>query len=141
MTQTIKFSRSASTHCPRYKDFYIQDRFVGKDIYGNDAYEYALFRSIPFQLVRRFRTRKQAYVWLSNLTGLSEFDIRMGNHRIVCNDRKYLGVLYGNKMYRLHKPTCEVFARPDHDEQISVWFDKFAECVAESKTIIKDLED
>ena len=37
---------------------------IGKDVYGHDSYEYALFKRIGFQLVKKFRTRKQAYEYL-----------------------------------------------------------------------------
>ena len=139
--QEIKFTRADPWRCPAYKDFYIQDRPAGRDIYGNNAYKYALFRKIPFQVIRRFRTRKQAYEYVSRITGYSRWDIKWNSYGIVINDRDYLGVLYNGTLYRITKRTREVATRPLNDEQLSGWFIKYVECLTYAKELIKEMED
>ena len=133
----IRFQRRFTGACPQYRDFVIQDRYIGHDTYGNDCYEYALFRRVDFECIRRFRTRKQAYQYLSNLTGLSRWDMKMGSASIIRNDGECLGLIWGNTMYRLYKRTRVVERRPVEDEQITGWFEKFSECLAEAKEIIR----
>ena len=139
--QEIRFTRAAPWRCPSYKDYYIQDRPTGKDIYGNDTYGYALFKMKPFQVIRRFRTRKQAYEYVSRITVLEQWHVKMGSHSIIVNDHDYLGVIYGKSMYRISKRTCEVATRPVEDEQLSGWFMKYVECLNYAKELIKDMED
>jgi hypothetical protein len=133
----IRFQRRLPGACPQYKNFVIQDRYIGRNLYGNDCYEYSLFYKIDFEIVRRFRTRKQAYQYLSDLTGLSRLDIKMGSASIIRNDGECLGLIWGNTMYRLYKRTRVVERRPVEDEQITGWFEKFSECLAEAKEIIR----
>ena len=138
--QEISFTRKAPCACPSYKDYYIQDRPDGKDVHGNDTYGYALFKRQPFRVIRRFRTRRQAYEYVSNLTGLSRFDVKMGSSRIVMNDHEYLGVIHGKDFYKLSKRTREVSTRPVDDEQLTGWYMKYVDCLSEAKQIIKELE-
>ena len=137
----IRFSRAAPWCCPSYKDYYIQDRSSGKDVYGNDAYDYALFKRQPFQVIRRFRTRKQAYEYVSRITGFDQWHIKMGSFSIVVNNHDYLGVIYGKSMYRISKRTREVAIRPVDDEQLSGWFMKYVDCLEYAKQLIKELEE
>ena len=137
----IKFTRTQPGSCPAYKDFYIQDRSAGKDVYGNDAYEYALFRRRPFELIRRFRTRKQAYEYVSRMTSYTRLDIRLRSCGIVVNDREYLGIIHGGVMYRISKRTREVCSRPVDDERLTGWYMKFADCLSEAKQLINEMED
>lgn len=137
----IKFTRSDPWSCPSCGFYYIQDRVAGKDIYGHETYEYALFRKCPFQVIRRFRTRKQAYEYVSNITGFSRWDLEWNSPSIVTNDREYLGVIYNMTMYRISKRTREVATRPVNDEQLSGWYMKYAECVSAAKQLINEQED
>lgn len=142
LSHEIKFTRKKPWECASCNDFYIQDRFVGKDVYGHDSYQYALFRRCPFRLIRKFRTRKQAYVAFENLTGISEFDIRMGSYRIISGARggRFFGVRSGDKMYRLDRYNRTIESRNMTDTQLSTWYDRHAECVTEAKKIIARLE-
>lgn len=134
----IAFTKTAPGSCPAYGDYFIQDRPYGRDIHGNECWQYALFRKQHFQTVRRFRTRKQAYRHLSELTGLTRWDLKNRSHSIIINDRQYLGVIYGDTMYRLDKRAREIQTRPTEDERLSGWHDKYNECLAEAKRIITE---
>lgn len=136
--QEIRFSRPTPGSCPAYKDYYIQDRFAGKDIYGNDAFEYALFKRVPFKVIRRFRTRKRAYEYVSNLTGFSRWDLSYRSCGIVVNDKEYLGVISNGTMYRITRRTREVATRPANDEQLTGWFMRYADCLEEAKQLIQE---
>lgn len=138
----IKFARKNPWECAAYNDFYIQDRFTGKDVYGHDSYQYALFRRCPFRLIQKFRTRKQAYVAFGDVTGISEFDIRMGAYEIIsgAHGGRFFGVQSGDKIYRLDRYNRTIEVRPIHDTRISPWCDKYAECVTGAKQIIARLE-
>lgn len=133
----VRFSRTAPWCCPSYGEYYIQDKFSGKDIYGNDTYEYALFRRKPFQVIRRFRTRKQAYMYVSQVTGLDQWDIKMGSHSVITNNHEYLGVIHGDIMYRISKKTREVAMRPVDNEQLTGWHMKYIDCLSESKALLE----
>lgn len=132
----IRFTRAQPCSCPAYGDYYIQDRAAGKDAYGNETYEYALFCRQPFRVIRRFRTRKQAYEYVSGLTGCTRWDIKIGSSNIIMNNCDYLGVLYGDTMYRLSKRTREVAVRPTKDKQLTRWHMRYVDCLAEAKNII-----
>lgn len=140
--QEIRFTRGgAPWRCPCYKSYYILERFGGRDIYGNETYEYALFHKQPYQVVQRFRTRRQAYEYVSRRTGLTRWDIKMGSVKVVINDREYLGVIYGNIMYRISRRTREVAIRPLYDKQLTRWHMKYVDCLSEAKEIIQRLEE
>lgn len=138
--QEVRFTKTAPWRCPSYKDYYIQEWDAGKDIYGHDAYMYALFRRCPFQVIQHFRTRKQAYRYVSSLTGVTLWDVKMGSYRIITNDQNYLGVLHNRAMYRITKRTGEVAVRPVDDEQLSGWYDKYSDCLSAAKQIVKNKE-
>lgn len=133
----IRFTKAAPWCCPSCGDYYIQDRPAGKDIHGHDTYEYALYHKLRFQVIRRFRTRRQAYEYVSRITGFSRWDIRMGSYGILVNDREYLGVLYNGTMYRITKRTREVATRPAEDERLTGWHMKYVDCLSEAKEIIQ----
>ena len=132
----IRFTRSGPGACPAFRDYYIQDRFAGRDIYGNDAYQYALFRRLSFTVIRLFRTKKQGYRYLSELTGLTDWDVRMGSSSIICHDHEYLGVLSGDTLYRITKRTRLLEKRPAEDQRLTGWFDRYADCLAEAKYLL-----
>lgn len=136
----IRFTKAVLYGCPAYKDYYIQDRAIGKDVYGHEAYEYALFRRNHFKVVRRFRTRKQAYQYVSDITGLDQWDVKMRGYRIITNDRECLGVLHNDTMYRIMRRTREVAVRPSKDEQLTGWYDKYNDCLSAAKQIVKSEE-
>ncbi len=138
--QQIVFSRPSPCCCPEYKDFYIQDRLDGKDVHGHDAYSYALFRRKHFKKIRQFRTRKQAYQYVSDITGISQWDIKMGSCRVIINDRDLLGVLHNGLFYRIEKRDRVVSVRPENDEQLTGWFVSYNECLAEAKKLIQNEE-
>ena len=133
----VRFTKATPCCCPSYGDFYIRDRASGKDIYGHETYEYALFKRQGSRIVRRFRTRKQAYAYVSKVTGYTRFDVKMGSTGIIMNDRQYMGVLHGKTLYRISKRTNEVATRPVDDVQLTGWHMKYAECLAEAKEIIE----
>lgn len=136
----IRFKKTAPDRCPAFRDFYILDRVSGRDIYGHETYQYALYRKNSFHAIRRFRTRRQAYEYLTQKTGLTRLDVKWRSRSIVVNDRDHLGVLHDGTLYRMNKKTREIDSRPLEDEQITGWFDRYADCVAESKEIIKKME-
>ncbi len=133
----VRFSKRAPWCCPAYENYYIQHRPAGRDIYGNETYEYALFRRLTFRVVKRFRTRKQAYAYVSRMTGYTRFDVKMGSTAIIVNDRQYLGVLYGETLFRIEKRTNEVSTRPVNDIQLSGWYMHYTDCVEDAKQIIR----
>ena len=139
----VRFSRRDPACCPAYKEYYIQDQLSGTDIYGHETYQYALFRKCPFQMIRKFRTRKQAYAYVSNLTGVDQWDVKWGSCRIVGNPRydNLFGVIHAGKMYRINRRARTVEMAPLDDEQLSGWHDKYHECVAEAKRIIDAIDE
>ena len=136
----IRFTRPEPGACPKYGDYFIQDRPYGRDVYGNESYQYALYRKRRFQTVKRFRTRKQAYEYLSKITGLTRWDILHRSASIITNDREYLGISHGGEFIRLVKKTREIETRPAEDERITGWYDKLSECIEEAKQIITEEE-
>lgn len=140
MGSEIRFVRSKPYSCPKYGPYYIQDRMIGKDVYGHDSYEYALFRKNGFQFVRKFRKRKQAYEYLSKKTSITQWDIKMGAYNIVVNDREVLGIMHGETLYKLIKYTREVYARPLEDEKLSKWHTNYNECLGNAKKIVQEME-
>lgn len=140
-SQEIRFSKAAPWRCPAYKDLYIKDRSIGRDVYGHERYEYALFRRRPFVTVKRFRTRKQAYQYVSDITGYTQWDVRMGCCNIVLNDHEYLGVIYGHNMYRITKRNNEVAVRSLEDDQLTGWYELYRDCLSAAKEIIQNMED
>lgn len=139
----IRFLRRDPGCCPAYREYYIQDRLSGTDVYGHETYQYALFRRHPFQLVRKFRTRKQAYVYVSELTGVDQWDVKMGNCKIIGNPHfnNFIGVIHAGKMYRINRRARTVEVAPLDNEQMSIWFDRYSECVAEAKRIIGSIDE
>ena len=139
MGREIRFIRSEPYACPRYGTYYIQDRMIGKNIYGHESYEYALFRRIGFRLVKKFRTRKQAYEFLSKKTLVTQWDIKMGACNVIVNNRDVLGIEYGKILYKLIKRTREVYTRPSEDEKLSQWYASYNECLENSKKIVREM--
>lgn len=134
----IRFSRERPWCCPAFRDFYIQDRPAGRDIYRKETYEYALFRKIRFEPVKRFRTRKKAYVYLCNKTGLCELSVKWQSPQIIVNNRQYIGVTDGKTMYRLDKRTRWVEKRPVEDERLTCWYPSYSDCLTEAKRIVAE---
>ncbi len=141
--QPIKFTRKHPWSCPSFRDFYIKDRANGKDIHGKTIYEYALFRKYQFQVVKRFRTRKQAYLYVSNITGINQYRTKTDNFQVIFNDRDYLGVSSDNGtcqiIYRITKRTNEVAIL--RNVQISGWYDKYIWCLNEAKKLIAMIQE
>ena len=140
MGREIRFTRSEPYACPKYGTYYIQDRVIGKDVYGHESYEYALFRKVDFQLVRKFRTRKQAYEFLSKETSLTQWDVKMGAYNIITNNRNVLGIEYGKTLYKLVKYTKKVYIRPKEDEKLSQWYPSYNECLENAKKVVQEIE-
>lgn len=135
----IRFTKAESSACPRYKDYYIQDRVAGRDVYGHETYEYALFRSCGFELVRKFRTRKQAYRYVGDKAYISRFEAEHGSGRVV-RDREWLGVYTHDRIFKIIKRTNEVLSRPVNDERLTGWCMTYQECLAEAKELVRELE-
>lgn len=135
----IRFSRKDPSACPQYKEFCIKDRLAGRDIYGHETYEYALFRLCPFSLVRKFRTRKQAYQYVGEKAYISKYEADHGSSRVV-RDREWLAVCANDRIFKIIKRTNEVLVRPINDEQLTGWRMTYQECLAEAKEIVRELE-
>lgn len=134
----ITFRKRDPAGCPQYGDYSIRDRSIGRDVHGHERYEYALFRLQHFEFVRQFRTRKQAYRYLSEITYLNQWDIQMGSSSIICHDHEYLGVLSGDTLYRITKRTRLLEKRPAEDQRLTGWFDRYADCLAEAKRLLEE---
>lgn len=130
--------RAVNGMCPTYKDYYICDRFSGKDVHGHDTYEYALFRRSQKQILGKFRRRKQAYEFLGNIIGCRDkiYIQIMQDAGNAVNEREHLSIRRGDLIYRLEKRTNEVSVRPYYDQQISGWHMTYNECLKEAKEII-----
>ena len=131
----IKFVKKQPWMCPCYGDFYIQDREAGRDIHGNQTYVYALFKRQKYRLIRKFRRRKQAYEYLSNITCITRETLSANSYRVV-NEARYFRILYNNTIYQIDKYTRELSERPLEDEQLSVWYDKYKICLENSQKIV-----
>ena len=134
--EEIRFVRKHPWSCPSFNEYFIQDRPCGNDIHGHEAYEYALFRRIPFRAVKRFRTKKKAYEYVAGETGLTRWDQKMGCSSFVANDREHLGIIHGNMMYRIMKKTGTVEERPVEDEQVTGWYDRYRDCLSAAKEML-----
>lgn len=124
--EKIVFRRAEPWCCPRYQDYIIYERPCGKDIYGHETHQYALFRTYPLLFVRRFNTRKKAYQYMFCL----------GYHQILFSNPRELVIQVGNKCYKLEKYTRKLYVRQDR-EQLSEWFDSYSECLREAKQIVE----
>lgn len=135
----IRFSRKDPSACPAYKDYYIQDRMAGRDIHGHETYEYALFRRRGFELVKKCRTRKQAYQYVGEKAYISKYEVDHGSNRVV-RDRDWLGVYTHDGIFKIIKRTNEILLRPMDDEQLTGWRMTYQDCLAEAKEIVRKLE-
>lgn len=131
----IIFRKKYRWSCPSYGEFYIQDKEAGRDTHGNMTYVYALFKKRPFRPIKRFRKRKQAYEYLSNITCVSREMISDNLYRIH-NDSRYFRILYNKTIFQIDKHTRELSSKPTVDEQITGWIDKYKNCLESSKEII-----
>lgn len=128
--------------CPSYGEYYIGQRYAGRDIYGKEAYDSALFRKTPFRLVKKCRTRKQAYQYVAQETGLCWY---WGKNRRemppdTYDNREFAGVIREETCWKVIKRTNEVMTKPLHDEQLTPWFEKYADCLREAKELVATLE-
>ena len=137
----ITFSRPYPGACPQYRDYYIQDRFAGKDVHGNDAYDYALFRRFCFIPIKKVSKRRQGYKYLNQITGLSRLELKYRSPSVIVNDRECLGIHHGYNFYKFMKRTGEIFMKPDEDVQISAWFMSYSECLEWSKETLSALTE
>lgn len=136
----ITFKPIYSGACPSYGEYYIGQRYAGRDVYGKEAYDSALFRKIPFQFVRKFRTRKQAYQFVAQKTGLYWY---WGKNRREAppdfyDNREFAGVIRGETCWKVIKRTNTVVSKPLHDEQLTPWFEKYSDCLREAKGIVAE---
>ena len=134
--------RAVNGMCPTYKDYYIYERFSGKDVHGHDTYEYALFKRSKKKLLGKFRRRKQAYEFLGNIIDSRDkiyIQILEESGNAV-NEREHLSIRRGDLIYRLEKRTNEVSVRPYYNQQISGWYMTYRECLKEAKEIIGRIE-
>lgn len=132
----IVFKKDDPAACPSCGEYYIQDRVAGRDIYGHEAYEYALFRKSPWMLMWSFRRRKKAYEYLSEKTGLTRWDVVRRSGRVICNDREMLGVQAGDgTLWKLMKQTSpvQVWMRYGTDLQVTGWYMTYRECLEAAK--------
>ena len=117
----INFSRSSPWECPVCGPYYIQDRAAGKNIYGHDAYEYALYRKEVYRPEGTFRTKKQAYRHVCSKTGLTIWNVKYKNVDILI-DREKTVVFHDGVYWKIEKRTrpVRVFSRPE-DKRLSAW--------------------
>lgn len=76
-------------------------------------------------------------MYVSQVTGLDQWDIKFGSHRVITNNHEYLGVIHGDIMYRISKKTREVAMRPVNNEQLTGWHMKYVDALSEAKELIK----
>ena len=76
-------------------------------------------------------------MYVSEKTGIDQWDIKLGSCSVIMNNHEYLGVMYGDTLYRISKKTREVAIRPIADEQLTGWHMKYVDCLAESKALIE----
>lgn len=79
-------------------------------------------------------------MFVSRITGLTKWDVKMGSSSIVVNNRDLLGVRRDGKLYRIEKRTREVSSRPEEDIQLTVWFTNYADCLFSAKAFIRSKE-
>lgn len=141
MANEIVFRREESYMLPRYKDFYIKDRKQpGRDRNGHETYEYALFRRRKWKYVRRFRTRKQAYMWLGKLAGITKETMYYADHSSYQDD-KIVSVLLNGTIWKLDKKTRTIYNRPYNDERLTGWHEKQRECINAAKGVVRKIEE
>ena len=133
----VTFRRTEPGACPRYKDYYVQDRYTGKNVYGHDTYEYALFKKCPFVTIDRFRRRKQAYEYVARETGVTKETEKYTNR--VIREQGWVAVYNGADIWKIIKRTNEVQHRPEQDLRITGWM-QFAECLDAAKAYIEQIE-
>lgn len=135
---------STNGFCPRYKEFYIMERPGGTDQYNNKKYEYALYKIIPVKEVKTFAKRKEAILYLSELTGFSTFSYKHGNTNIHYDkDRRVIACIanQGKTIYWLDLKTCKITSKPYENERITGWYESYNECLAFSKEYIEKMEN
>lgn len=135
----VRFTKKDPAACPSYKEYYIKDRMAGKDVHGHDAFEYALFRRRHFELVKKFRKRKQAYKYVCEACCVSKLGAERGDWNIV-RGTDYIGVYTSRGMYKVMKRSSEVLFRPYDDEQMSGWAVTYNECLTAAKIIVSAAE-
>lgn len=114
--------------CPSFEDYYIGDRFAGRDHHGNLTYEYALFRRLPFVVTERFEDQAEAaQAYFAKLVASSSIPI---------NSNGDLVAIRNNTIIKLDLKTNEISERPYENEKLSAWHQTYAQCVAEAKQII-----
>lgn len=124
----ISFMKKCEGACPSFEDYYIGDRFAGRDYHGNLTYEYALFRRLPFVVTKRFGDQAEA--------AREYFTKLVLNSRIPVNSNGDLVAICNNTIIKLDLKTNEISERPYENEQLSAWHQTYAQCVAEAKQII-----
>lgn len=125
---SITFTKKIEGGCPSYEDYYIGDRFAGRDHHGNFTYEYALFRRLPFVVTKRFADQAEA--------ARAYFVKLVVNSHIPVNSNGDLVAILNNTIIKLDLKTNEISERPYENEQLSAWHQTYAQCIAEAKQII-----
>ena len=132
----IMFVRKDSGDCPRYKNYFIHDRYDGK-IDGKDMYSYALFKDGEVEK-KRFRTFKEAEQYLNEIIGYSDWAHEDTYYPSV-NDEKLKAAIIRGVVYRIWKDINTVEIKQP-DVQITPFYPKYRECLEEAKKIVADKE-
>ena len=91
----ITFS-SSNGCCPSYMDYYIGDRLIGRDAYGHESYQYALFRLPPTTVeATGFGSYQDACLWLIKK------EMRLSREDFVRKEDKGLKVAFDTALERL----------------------------------------
>ena len=145
MNEIVFTSHNGS--CPSYGDYYIQDRFAGKDTYGNAVYDYAVFLSHDYETVATFRTAKQAYEYVQKQfpghlrrSPYSKYGYDAYNYQFTNEAEGWQGCIdkQGN-CWKVNKKTRSVEFKKA-PEQLSGWFQTYREALAAAKKIVYDRE-
>lgn len=128
----IVFRRKESGDCPRYKNYFIHDRYDGV-IDGKEMYSYALFEDGKTER-KRFKTLKEADEYLNEVIGWSDWASEL-LHYPTKDDENLKAAIINGVVYRLWKKTNTIEIKQP-DVQITPFYSKYRECLEESKKII-----
>ena len=80
-------------------------------------------------------------MWLSEKTQNDQWDIKWGSSEIIINNHEILGIRHNGMNYKFEKRTRTVHIWPAENEQLSVWYQSYAECLENAKRIAARHED
>ena len=128
----VKFRIKNTGDCPRYKEYYITNKYVGKDIYSHDAYEYALFKDPKIETVR-FDSFEKAEEWVKKEIGT------IFSTWYSYDDKRIRAVIIKDVVYRIWKEsnTVDIQQPP---ERLTPFYDNYRDCLEASKKIVADKE-